>query len=901
MLRIERLACVLLLLIAPTAIGQDVAYEKYRLPNGMTVILHEDHSLPSVCLNIWYYVGAKDELDRRSGFAHLFEHLMFMGTHRVPEGGFDNIMEAGGGFNNASTAEDRTNYFSIGPAELLPTLLWLDADRLEALGKAMTQEKLDKQRDIVRNERRQSYENRPYGKASLRVHEMMFPKHHPYHIPVIGTHEDLEAATVDDVKNFFSTYYVPNNASLVLAGDFDPAEVRPVIKDLFGSLPRGDDVLHARAEPVELDGVKRLTMTDKVQFARTSIVYHSPPRFAPGDAEMDLVAGVLTDGISSRLYQKLIYENELAVSVRAYQDSMLLGSLFHIVATAKPGVELDTIEQAVDEVINEFIATGPTADELEKQKAQLEYRAISRLQSLFAKADRMNAYQFFFDEPNSFKRDLDRFRKATPADVQRWAAKTLTSDGRLILRVIPALQTAGPNPRDQRREADEVRPFTPLIPETFKLNNGVTVHHWKRSELPLVELTMLLPFGAASDPPVKAGLATLTADMLDEGAGRRSAIEFADALDLLGASFNAYADHESTEVSLSTLTRNFAPALELFADAVLRPKFDEKEWKRVHDLHIQRLRRALDRPTYVANTVAMRTFFGDDHPYSRPTSGTPTTAEAVTLNDIPKFHAQLFRPSNAVFLVAGDLTSDQVKEQLNKLFGAWSDPAEVTALSQPGYPAPANNSLRVAVVDRPDAVQTIIRFVMPGPTYADVNRPKLRLLNTILGGSFTSRLNQNLREEHGYTYGARSSYAMNPSVGYLSASSSVRADVTGDSVAQFLKEFAGVRSGNISTEEAEKARASRRMGMIQTFSGLGGIVSAGTTLVRNDRPFTELGEEMQAVARVTEADLNRLAYNAVPLEQGLLVLVGDKKLILEQLGSLELPTPIELTVTGDKK
>ena len=272
----------------------------------------------------------------------------------------------------------------------------------------------------------------------------------------------------------------------------------------------------------------------------------------------------------------------------------------------------------------------------------------------------------------------------------------------------------------------------------------------------------------------------------------------------------------------------------------------------------------------------------------------------MTLNDIGQFHAQLFRPSNAVFLVAGDLTSEQVKEQLNKVFGTWADPAEVTGLSQPGYPVPANRSLRVAIVDRPDAVQTIIRFVMPGPIYADVNRPKLRLLNTILGGSFTSRLNQNLREERGYTYGARSSYAMNPSVGYLSASSSVRADATGDSVAQFLKEFAGVRGGNISEEEAKKARASRRMDMIQTFSGLSGIVSAGTTLVRNDRPFTELGEELQAVARVTEADLNRLAYNAVPLEEGLLVLVGDKKLILEQLEPLELPTPIELTATGDQ-
>lgn len=886
-------------LAVSATLAQDVPYEQYKLPNDLNVILHEDHTLPMACANVWYYVGSKDEPQRRSGFAHLFEHLMFMGTHRVPGSDFDNIMEAGGGWNNASTSEDRTNYFEMSPAELLPTLLWLEADRLEDLGRAMTREKLDKQRAVVRNERRQSYENRPYGKSELKVYEMMFPKGHPYHIPVIGTHEDLAAATVDDVKKFFSTYYVPSNMSLVVAGDFDPAEIKPLIERLFGSLPRGSDVVHAQARPAKLSGVKRLTMTDNVRFAKTTMVYHSPRHFQAGDAEMDLIAAILSDGVSSRLYQKLVYDNDYAVSVNAYQASMLLGSLFYIEATAKPGVPLDTIEQAIDEVLVQFVSDGPTAQELKRRKAKIEYAMASRLQSILAKADRLNTYQFHYGEPNSFKRDLDRFRKATTETVRRWAREVLTPDARLILRIIPELKAEATNPRDDRPRVGEVRAFDPLIPTTFHLANGITVHHWQRNDVPLVEMTMLLPNGTTADPPQLAGLSVLTADMLDEGAGTRNAIQFADALDLLGASFNVSSSLESTTVNLSTLARNFEPALALYADAVRRPTFDKKEWKRVHDLHVQRLTQALDRPTYLARTVGMRNFFGDNHPYSRPAGGTTTTAKRISLDNVRRFHRAAYRPSDAVFLVAGDLTAGDVKKYLGKAFGQWTDPTDTPPLRTATFATPINTGLYTIMVDRPDAVQTVVSFIMPGFPYADANRPKLGLLNTILGGTFTSRLNQNLREEHGYTYGARSRFVMNPSAGYFTASSSVRANVTGASVREFISEFSALRGADISADETKKAQAARRMAMMQSFAGLRGIVNAGATLVRNGRPFTELAAELQAIADVDAADLNKLARKAPMLEHGLLILVGDVDLIRKQMVGIPLPAPIEKDVYGD--
>ena len=886
--------------VTATVLAQDVPYEKYELPNGLTVILHEDHSLPVASVNIWYYVGSKDEQPRRSGFAHLFEHLMFMGTQRVPGGDFDNIMEAGGGWNNATTSQDRTNYFEVGPSSLLPTLLWLEADRLEALGQNMNQEKLDKQREVVRNERRQSYENRPYGKADLRVYEMMFPAGHPYHIPVIGTHEDLVAASVDDVKNFFATYYVPANEALVVAGDFEPDDIKPLINKLFGSLPRGSEPVHRTAEPVKLNEVVRTTMSDKVQYAKVKVIYHSPRYFKAGDAEMDLIADILASGISSRLYQRLIYENELATDVSAYQSSMLLGSLFYIDVTAKDVKNLDEIERLIDEVVAGLSAKGPTQEELERHQAAIEYGAVNRLQSIMAKADMLNRYQFFFGEPNSFKRDLDRYRNATLESVQRQARATLTPDARLIMRILPEVTVPETNPRDDQPAVAAQRPFSPQVPVTYELSNGLKVHHWERHGLPLVELSLMFLGGANLDSPTTGGLASLTADMLDEGAGELGAVEFANALELLGARVNSYAGQETSVATLSSLTRNFDKALRLFADAVQHPRFDPREWERVRSLRVDELKKAQDNPSAVASVVGMRAFFGDDHPYGRPTRGTPQMVAKLKRDEASAFHKKMFRPSNAVLLLAGDLTPDQAKQYLESALGSWSDGTS-RPIERQSYPESNNDRFRVVLVDKPDAVQTVIRWYMPAQNYSSPDRTKLELFGTILGGSFTSRLNQNLREEHGYTYGAGCRHVMTPQTGYFYSYSNVRADVTGESLTEFLKEFRGVRTGNVSAEEASKTRASYRTEMVQSFSNLRGILNSFQTLILNDRPMSGLADDLKESEGVTASNMNKLAYDAVPLEQALLVLVGDKKTILEKIKGLDLPEVQELTVTGDPK
>jgi len=894
-----RVVSLFVIASATVASAQDVQYEKYKLDNGMTVILHEDHSLPVGGINLWYRVGAKDEPIHRSGFAHLFEHLMFMGTQRVPGNKFDTIMEAGGGSNNASTSSDRTNYFSNGPKELLPTLLWLDADRLEDLARMMDKEKLDKQRAVVLNERRQSYENRPYGKADLKIQELLYPPGHPYHIPVIGTHEDLEAATVGDVKDFFATYYVPNNLSLVVAGDFDSSAIKQVVNKLFGSIPRGGEPPHRTAEPVRLHGVKRATVVDKVQLAKITMSYHSPPIYKPGDAEMDLIAAILTDGKTSRLYKRLVYDDKLATQVWAYQGSGMLDSEFRIAALVLPGKDLDAVENAIDEEVARLIAEGPTTQELVRHKASMELSMLRQLQSVPAKADRLNAYEMYLGEPNSFRWDLDRYRNATTQGIRKWAASVLKPDARVIVRVLPVSPPHIASARDEQPGPAIAGPFSPQLPEKFTLSNGIHVMLWQKSELPLVAMNVVFHEDGYLGSVERAGSVDLMANMLDEGAGNFNALEFGDAMQALGAQFATRGGRESVNISLTVLKRNFEKAPALAVDTIRKPRFDQKEWDRVKRLHLDRLKQQDDQPTVVAARVASSALFGKDHPYGVPSSGTKETVEPLTLDQIRSEASDIIRPENATILLAGDLSAGEARNLFENLLGNWNPNGKRRAKTTGEHPFPLQNPMRVFVVDRPDAVQTVIRFLMPGPKFTNKKRVSYELLNTILGGSFTSRLNLNLREQHGYTYGARSSFVMMPRLGYVVASSSVRADVTGKSVKEFLHEINRTRNGDISPEETRKARETVRTNTIESFAGLRGVLAEARRRLLAGVPFSSLGDDMEAIQNVGASELNGLAKSAIPMENAVLILVGDKRTILDQIQGL-VPTPVELDIHGNR-
>jgi predicted Zn-dependent peptidase len=876
--------------LAVCGFAQQVKVEKYKLPNGMTVILHEDHSLPIATINTWFYVGSKDEPDRRSGFAHLFEHLMFMGTKRVPNGQFDTIMETAGGHNNASTTEDRTNYYSAGPSNLLPTLLWLDAERLESLADDKTQEKVDIQRSVVENERKQNTENTPYGKGYEAINGLMFPVGHPYHTSVIGSYEDLAAASVEDVKNFFRTFYIPNNASLVVAGDFDPKVIKPLISKLFGTLPRRNDVVRRSVPPVNFRGVHLATMVDQVQFPKTIMVYHSPAAYKPGDVEMKLASNVLSDGLGTRLYDRLIVDSELATDVSVFQESRYLGSLFYIDATAADGVPIEKVERAIDEEVAKFRRDGPTASELTRLKAKAEFNLLSGLESLDQKADMLNEYQFYLGQPDSFRTELDRYRAATPESVRAVSSKVLDPNNRLILRVIPAAPESQVNPRDTKPTLAPEATFSPPLPSQFTLSNGIKVFYWSRPQLPLIAIATLFGVGADRDPANLAGRTAMTAEMLSNGAGNLSAEAFQQSLDNLGASFGSSAGRQGVTTSLSTISSNFTPALKLYADALMRPKFDAQEWARVQRTTMGDLQASLDNPNTIMRLVANEQYFGAGHPYAQAISGTPTTIRALTLAGLKSTYHQIFQPQNATIFVAGSLSQAEVKGQLESEFGSWKNTAPKPAALT--YPVVPDTNFRVIVVDRPGAVQTNIRFILPSVPYGDPKRIPLKSLAVILGGTFTSRLNHNLREEKGYTYGAGASYSFDPQLGFFTAAASVRADVTGPSVEEFLKEMRGIKSGNVTEAETQKARSTERSEVVESLSSLPSLLDTAISLYEQGRPFSGLSEDMTAVSRMNAGSLNQIAGGAIELDKGVLVLVGDKATILKQIHGLRLPQPI---------
>lgn len=891
---LRSVVAISVLAVAALGSAQDVKVEKYRLPNGMTVILHEDHSLPVATINIWYRVGSKDEPPRRSGFAHLFEHLMFMGTKRVPNGEFDQIMEKAGGSNNASTTEDRTNYYSVGPSNLLQTLLWLDADRLEDLGVAMDQKKVDLQRDVVKNERRQNVENTPYGKAYEAINAIMFPEGHPYGHSVIGSMSDLDNGTLQDVKDFFATFYLPNNASMVVAGDFDPKVIKPKIAEWFGTLPRRNDPPRPLTPAVNFRSVVRHTMVDQVQVPKSIMVWHSPAAYSPGDAEMQIAAAVLSSGLSSRLYERLVVKDKLATEVSAFQEQRRLGSLFYVDATAAPGVDQDKLEAAIDQELETFRKSGPRADELKRIIAQLEYGTLASLESLSTKADKLNEYEYYFGEPNSFARVLDTYRKATPAGIRDAARKTLDPNARLIMRVLPESEPAaeGQNPRDGQPKLDPEVAFTPPTPSTFTLSNGLKVEYFKRPELPLMAVSALIRGGAENDPADKLGRGAMTASMLDEGAGTRDAKQFQEALDEIGASFAAGADEQSTSATLSVLSTKFDAGLALYADALLRPRFDAEAFNRIQRLRIADLEQESDDPNSVALKVSLREYFGPNHPYGTPVSGNPETLKRLTPADLKAQHGLIFQPQNTTLFVAGSLDEATVKTSLERALGKWTGVR--TPVSKPTYPEPANKTLRVAIVDRPGAVQTVVRFVLPAPAYTSPDREGLSSLGTLLGGGFTSRLNQNLREAKGYTYGAGSRFVFAPNLGYVVASSSVRSDVTGPSIKEFLYEFKRLSGGDVTEPEAGKAASTRRSDIVAGMGSLTGLLSMAASYELNGRPFSALSDDLKKFSALKASDLNSLAKTALPLDRGLLILVGDKAQILKQIEGLGLPTPVEV-------
>jgi len=859
-----------------------VEFEKYTLANGLQVILHVDRKLPIVHVNQWFHVGSKNEKAGRTGFAHLFEHMMFQGSKNAAEEYFTYVEKAGANLReggvNGTTDTDRTNYFATVPSANLEMLLWLESDRLATLTEALTQEKLDNQRDVVKNERRQGLENQPYGRAFKLITENLHPAGHPYSWTVIGSHEDLSAASLEDVKEFFRTYYTPNNLSLVIAGDFDPAEVKRLVEKYFGGIAPGPALDRPSRWIPKLEGEKIVKALDRVPQARTYMTWPVPEYFSPEEAPLDLASAILTDGLSARLNKVLVYDRQLCTNVFSFNNTMEISGFFTVVATARPGVELEQIESIVTAEISRLAKEGPTPAELRRAQTKREYNFITGLERIGGfggKADLLNQYNTYLGDPNKFEADVNRYRRVTVNDVRQAVATWLDTRNRLLVRFYP--ESSGRPAeialdRSQQPALGMDKPFRTPEVKTAKIANGMELFVVERPELPKLAVTLVTRAGNVADPAGKEGVASMVISTIDMGTKTKKALEIEDALGDLGTSLFGFATREASQLGFEVLSRNLDPALAILADVVCNPVFPESELDREKKRTLDNLSQQENNPNALAARIRGMLVFGHDHPYGR--AMLPATVQQITRADLVAFHETYWKPGSSAIIFVGDITLAKATELVQRYFGSWSGgAAPVITIPPPKPMAPG----KIYLVDRQDAAQTVVTQILPAPSRKTPDYYALRLADAVWGGGgFGTRLNLNLRENKGYSYGVFSNLALLSEAGSWWANGGVQTNKTKESVAEFLAELQNLAGAKpISEKELEDAKATRIRGYAQQFESHGRIAGQIADLWAAGMPITELQRESDEIAKATLAEVNAAALKYATPGQATLLLVGD--------------------------
>lgn len=890
---------------ASASSAPQIEFEKYTLSNGLQVILHVDRKLPIVHVNQWFHVGSKNEPVGRSGFAHLFEHMMFQGSKNADKY-FLHVEKAGAnlftGGVNGTTDWDRTNYFATVPSVNLEMVLWLESDRLATLTEGIDQKKLDNQRDVVKNERRQGLENVPYGRWIKLMFENLYPYRHPYANDVIGSHEDLTAASMDDVKNFFRTYYTPNNLSLVIAGDFDKAEAKKLVEKYFGNVPPGPPLDRPERVPVRLDGERVIEVRDRVPQERTYFTWHSPAFFEPGDAELDLVATILSDGISARLNKALVYDKQLCSDTVAFEMSREMQSNFVVWATARPGVSLAQVEKSVTAEIERLAKTGPTAAELNRAKEKWEYgyvTGLERIGGFGGKADLLNQYNTYLGDPGRFEADIARHRGATVETVRAAVDRYLNTRNRLLLRFHP--EPSGKEltialDRSKQPALGKDKAFDAPDVKTAKLENGMDVFVVERHDLPKVAVTLASRAGSVFDPPGKDGLADMVANTVRFGTKTLTAVEIGDKMGDLGASIDGSAQQDASRLSFQTLSRNLEPAFAIFADVVRNPVFPQSELEREKKLRLDAISQDEADPNAIAFRLAPMLAFGPDHPYGRPRRGLTCTIQSLTRDDFTAFHEKFWKAGGSAVVFSGDVTMDEAMRLAKRYFGSWSGSApRMPDVGPPQPPGPG----KVYVVDRQDAAQTMIAQVLPGVPRKSDDYYSVRLADAVWGGGFGTRLNLNLREEKGYSYGVFSFPQFLAQSGMWVAAGGVQTAKTKESVVEFVKELKGISGEKpITATELDTGKANRMRGYAQQFENLNSIAGQVADLWVAERPMMELQREVSAIGETTLDQVNRAAGKYASPAGASLLLVGDRAKIEAGVRELNLGEMVFLNVEG---
>jgi zinc protease len=896
------LALVTALLPVPAgaqAPSLNLSYESFTLDNGLRVIVHEDRKAPIVAVSVWYHVGSKNEPAGKTGFAHLFEHLMFNGTENYDGEWFEPMQQVGATGMNGTTWLDRTNYFQNVPTPALDLALWMESDRMGHLLGAVTQIKLDNQRGVVQNEKRQG-DNEPYGRVNYNLYEGLFPVGHPYHHSTIGSMEDLNAASLEDVQQWFRDYYGPNNAVLALAGDIDLATARAKVERFFGDIPAGPEV-----DAVEEWIPTRLTNTSETQYDEVPAVLANrawvvPPRDTRDRALLDLAAAIIGNGRNSRLYVDLVYNRQVASSVNVGVTPFELASVFDLSVTLNPGEAPEVASATIDRIIAEFIEDGPTSEELERVVATINastVRGLEQVGGFSGKAAQMAEGLLYANDPLFVNTYLQWINAATVADVRGAAARWL-AQGWHQVNVVPNRSfTNAPAGVDRSGGLPPIPTDLPSLtfPEIHSatLDNGVEVVLAERHTMPLVALSLEFDAGYAADAGGKLGVASFTSAMLDKGTRRRSALEIAAEAERLGAIVGAGANVDASFVNLNALTGNLEDSIELWADLILNPAFDTAELERLRQQRITGIAQEKAQPQSLALRLLPPVLYGPGHAYAVPLSGTGTveSTQSITQQDLVDFKENWLRPDKARIFVTGDTTLAELVPLLNRAFRAWRAPT--TPAQQKNIAAVAQEQgERVILIDKPGSPQSFIiaGHLMPGlGTDRDL---AIDAMNGVLGGTFTARINMNLREEKGWSYGARTQLQGARGQRLFLVNAPVQTDRTGDSLRELLSELGTIkRERPITQAEMDLVIAGFARALPGNYETSQAVLGSLISSARYGRPLDYAAHLTEAYEALTLPDLQSAAVDLVDRDKLVWIIVGDLAQIRGQVEALDIAPP----------
>ncbi|MCX7945086.1 MAG: insulinase family protein [Deltaproteobacteria bacterium] len=872
--------------------------ETYKLNNGLVVFLLEDHSLPIVAVDVNYNVGSKNEVRGKTGFAHLFEHIMFQGSKHFNDDYFKALQDIGGEVNGA-TNQDRTRYYEILPSNYLERALWLESDRMGYLLDALSEERLKNQISVVINEYRQNYENRPYGMVYFELLKLLYPPHHPYSWPTIGFPEDISTATLEDVKNFFTTYYSVNNATIAIAGDINKEETKRLVEKYFGSFKPSKPVKYVSKWSPPLTETKRVIMKENVNLPKIYIAFPSTPIFEKYDAEMDIIAKVLGENENSRLYKKLVKERKLASDVSAYQSSGQIAGYLLITVTLFKDKDIEEARELILKEIDKIINTGITNKELQQAKSYFKsdfIRSLKRLGGFGGITDRMNFYYQMLGNPNMFEYDLNRYINATLSSVKTAAKKYLNQNYAEII-VLPEknyVHSKEDLDRSKMPQGNEEKPVNFPVAKITNTQKGFKLLTMPYSRLPLSHLSIIIPAGSSLDGD-KKGLANFTANMMLTGTKDLTNEEIQSRLDLLGSTINIQVDQDSIIILSTFLNEKAEETIKLLKEILFEPSFDEKEIDIQRGRFINSLKTLSDQPNFIANVILARHYF-KDHPYGHLPIGEMNFYTSVKRENLIEFYKNNILASNPIFTYTGSLHENTIKEYIDSYLSSFTPPRKNSKLIQKRI---TQHGLRVLFSPRPGSTQSYIVVAFKGIMRKDDEVESAIITNTIFGGYFISRLNMRLREEKGFTYGVRSNLRFYLHDSLWLITTSVQADATIPTIKEIISVMKEMKRDELlSEEEVTRAKGYMTNRFPIEFETIDNLHSKLTNIALFDLPNDVINIEHKKLKETSKGKVKSIINQYFNEENIMIVVVGEPK-IYTQLKEVY-NNAIEVLLTPDE-